>query len=424
MSKEAKVGAFTFVGLVLFAATVIKLSGFSFGDNGYIIYAGFTNVTGLNVEAPVMLSGVPVGKVTVIENEGSGVTVTMRLKEGTKIAKDSIVTIASPGVMGEKFVSISAGKDTEHFFEPEDYILAVDEAGMETMMSNLNKAVLGVQELLTSVNAIIGDPNLKGSLVDTAVNLRDTTGHLSGLIENLKITAEVNRGNINGIMQNLNGAMESMNATMKSVEHIMGNMEGALASEEARNNIKATLTNIAMTSKRIENIAKGIEDVVADEKTKADLKATIHNARKMTEKADNMLGKVGSIEVKPSVDVLYSGKEHEWRTNFNTRVGMDDTFLDLGVEAIGDGSKINAAVGKKMGAVSPRVGVLHGKIGAGLGIGSDKFNFNADFYDFNKPRVRLRSEAEIASDTYLVGEIHNLNKSKERKTYFGLKHNF
>ena len=63
MTKEAKVGAFTLGGLLLFAIAVIKLSGMTFGEKGYIIYAGFSKVTGLAVESPVMLSGVPIGRV-------------------------------------------------------------------------------------------------------------------------------------------------------------------------------------------------------------------------------------------------------------------------------------------------------------------------------------------------------------------------
>lgn len=424
MSKEATVGAFTLGGLLLFAVAVIKLSGVSFFDRGYLLYAGFNHVTGLSTEAPVMLSGVPVGKVVKIENEGSGVTVTMRIQDDVKIAKDSIVTIASNGVMGEKFISVKQGKDIDRNFEAEDYILAVDEMGMDSMLENINKTVLQVQELLTAVNSILADPNLKGSLVDTAVNIRDTTAHLSALMEGMNQTVRGNKHNVNIIMQNLAGTMESLNATMKNVEHITANADSVLGSPETAKNIAATLTNIKVTSERVEKIAKGVEDIVTDPKTKEDLKATISNARAMTEKADKMLGKVGSVEVTPSVDVMYAGKERDWRTNFNANIAVSDTFFDLGVEGIGEDNKVNAAIGKKLGFVTPRAGVLHGKIGAGLGFGNEKFKVTADAYDFNKMRVRLRSEAEIMDDTFFVAEIHNLNKRSERKTYFGLKRNF
>ncbi len=425
MTKEAKVGAFTLGGLLLFAIAVIKLSGMTFGEKGYIIYAGFSKVTGLAVESPVMLSGVPIGRVAAIENDGAGVTVTMRVQDGVKIAKDSIVTIESTGVMGEKFVSISQGKDMIHFFEAEDYMLAVDEAGMDTMFQNMNKAVLQVQDLLTALNGIIADPNLKGSLVDTAINIRETTAHLNGMMAGMESVIHANQANVAAVMQNLAGTMESMNATMKSVEHIMANMDNSLGNPETAKYITETLKNISITSGRIERVAKSLEDIATDEKTKEDIKATIHNARTMSEKADKMLGKVGGIQVTPSVDVMYSGKASKWRANFDTKVGMGDSFLKLGVEDIGEDNLFNAQVGKKMGVLGAHGGVIAGKIGLGLdAYGGDRFKFSAEAYDFNKTRVRLRSEYMVADDTFLIGEIQNLNKREERKTYFGIKRNF
>ena len=71
MSTEAKVGAFTLVGLALLAGVIIMLSGFKLGgDKGYTLYAGFNQVVGVEPQSVVRLSGVPVGKVKKIQNDG------------------------------------------------------------------------------------------------------------------------------------------------------------------------------------------------------------------------------------------------------------------------------------------------------------------------------------------------------------------
>ena len=78
MNAEAKVGAFTIGGLMMLCATTFSLGNFNFGsDDNYTLYAGFKQVIGLEPQAAVMLSGVPIGKVTAIKNDGGGVTVTM-----------------------------------------------------------------------------------------------------------------------------------------------------------------------------------------------------------------------------------------------------------------------------------------------------------------------------------------------------------
>ena len=101
MTTEAKVGAFTVVGVVLFVAVAMLLSGVSLsGHKGYTLYAGFKQVIGVEPQSVVRLSGVPVGKVKSIRNDGGGVTVSLDIDGNAKIPKGSAVTVASAGVMG------------------------------------------------------------------------------------------------------------------------------------------------------------------------------------------------------------------------------------------------------------------------------------------------------------------------------------
>ncbi|MBR4694666.1 MAG: MCE family protein, partial [Selenomonadaceae bacterium] len=300
MTKEAKVGAFTLAGILLLVLVVAHLSGFRLGGNdGYCLYVGFTKATGLVPQSSVCLSGVPVGSVESIENEGTGVTVAIRVKEGVRVPRDSTVTIESTGVMGEKFVSIMPGKGDSHLFENGDYIIGQDEEGMDAMFLNISKAVVQVQELLSSVNEIISDPQLKGTLVDMAVNMRDASAHVNGLMAGLEQMVYMNQGNVQQTVQNLQMATAGMQRTMNSVEHMMANLDTVAGDPQTAENIRMTLQNIADTSVRVERMAASIEGVVSDPQTAEDLKQTIHNARTLTDKADKMLGKVGGIQVKP-----------------------------------------------------------------------------------------------------------------------------
>ena len=116
MSVEAKVGAFTVGGLMLLGGATAGLGDFHFGSNDdLILYAGFKQVVGLQQQSDVRLSGVLVGKVTKIENEGTGVTVTMQINPDTKIPKQSKVSISSSGVMGEKFINFQPKVDNGEY---------------------------------------------------------------------------------------------------------------------------------------------------------------------------------------------------------------------------------------------------------------------------------------------------------------------
>ena len=88
MTTEAKVGAFTVVGVVLFVAVAMLLSSVSLsGHKGYTLYAGFKQVIGVEPESVVRLSGVPVGKVKSVRNDGGGVTVALDIDGKAKMSK-------------------------------------------------------------------------------------------------------------------------------------------------------------------------------------------------------------------------------------------------------------------------------------------------------------------------------------------------
>lgn len=427
MTKEAKVGAFTLGGILLLLVVVAHLSGFRIGgSDGYHLYIGFGRVTGLVPQSVVCLSGVPVGKVEGIVNEGAGVTVTVGINKGVRIPRGSAVTIESTGVMGEKFINIMPDRQDVHLFEDGDYIIGQDEAGMDAMFANISKAVVQVQELLTTVNEVISDPNLKGTLVDMAVNMRDASAHISGLMAGLEQMVYTNQGGVQQTVQNLAAATAGMQRTMGSVEHMMANMDTVAGDPATAENLRATLQNIADASARVERMAASIEGIVGDPKTAEDLKATIHNARTITDKADRMLGKAGSIQVKPSVDVLYSGKENQWRTNFNLDVGEEKgSFLSLGLDDIGEGNRFNAQAGKRQGSFGFRAGVIASRPGIGLdAYAGSKWRFSADAYDFNDVTLRLRTQYELGGGTYLMGELNDVTDGDRRAAYMGIRKTF
>ena len=429
MKTEAKVGAFTAAGLILLVALVLGLSGFSLkAGKGYTVYAGFHQVIGVEKQAQVCLAGVPIGEVRDITNDGGGVTVEMRINPDVRIPEGSHVTIGTPGVMGEKFVNVQPAEDRGHYIGDGAYLIGDDEQGMDSMFAGINQVVAQAQELLTSLNSIAGDKNFRQSILQMTVNMRDMTAHLSGLMANLEAMAGENRGNVKAMTANLVTVTASMNRTMASLEPMIANMNSVLGDPATAENVRETLANLKDTSERVQHVAATLDDVAGDPQTAQDLKDTIKNAKQISEKAGNMLGKVESIELKPSVDVLYSGSESDWSANANLGLTMGDKTLDLGVDDIGDDSLFNAQVGKRFGsgAIGVRGGVVAGKFGIGVdGYAGDRFKLSADAYDPDDVKLRLRATYELGGGTSLMGQWNDVtNKDDERAGYFGIRQSF
>ena len=117
-TTEAKVGAFTIVGVVLFVLGIIFVGRIDvFAKPQMTITGDFAQVNGLKNGNQVKFSGVAIGTVSDIEITPRGVVVKMKLDEKTQIPSDSTFTLGSDGFLGDKFIQISPGKSTVYLHD-------------------------------------------------------------------------------------------------------------------------------------------------------------------------------------------------------------------------------------------------------------------------------------------------------------------
>lgn len=110
-SLELTVGLFVLVGLICLGYLTIKLGKMEvFDSKGYNISAQFDSVTGLRTGAGVEIAGVSVGKVTSISlHSNYSALVNMRINDNVKLSEDSIASVKTSGLIGDKYISISMG---------------------------------------------------------------------------------------------------------------------------------------------------------------------------------------------------------------------------------------------------------------------------------------------------------------------------
>ena len=83
------------------------------GTRGYQVYAVFSDVGGLRVGAPVAIAGVDVGRVDSVGLEDYEARVVMRIEPGLQIHEDAIASVKTRGLIGEKYIQLSAGAADE-----------------------------------------------------------------------------------------------------------------------------------------------------------------------------------------------------------------------------------------------------------------------------------------------------------------------
>jgi len=119
-------GIFVFAGIValfMLAMKVGNLSSFSWSTNNYVLYANFENIGGLKVRAPVKSAGVVVGRIADIrfDNKDYVARVTLSLENRFQFPKDTFASILTSGLLGEQYVGLDAGGDSE-FLQPGETI--------------------------------------------------------------------------------------------------------------------------------------------------------------------------------------------------------------------------------------------------------------------------------------------------------------
>ena len=115
MSRMARLGAFIFAALFIFALTVFLIGEKQLlFSRTYHLKTTFDNVAGLDEGAPVRVGGVRIGtveKIRLPSRPAEKILIEMQLEDSTHavLRKDSVAAIETEGLLGSKYMEISFG---------------------------------------------------------------------------------------------------------------------------------------------------------------------------------------------------------------------------------------------------------------------------------------------------------------------------
>lgn len=186
------------VGVVFTAALLVLFMAAMFAGNIEKIFvpfvevqAVFDDVKGLRSGSPVWFSGVEIGSVKSIRFEPDRkIRILMSIEyDVLKYLKiDSTATILTLGLLGDKYVEISAGtKDKEHL-QPGDTIRGGSEIGIQDIVETSQESIGRISDFIKMLEEILvkierGEGTVSKFIQDPAVydNLKETTRELSSL---------------------------------------------------------------------------------------------------------------------------------------------------------------------------------------------------------------------------------------------------
>ncbi len=288
--KNAKLGFFVLMGLVLFLVAVFFIgSEKNMFSSTFELSTSFKDVNGLQKGNNVWLSGVKIGTVRRVEIvNDSMVGVTMRIKEENRpfISKDATAFIGSDGLVGNVIVIIEPGKMRSPV-EEDGFIASGSKTSTQDILNTLERTgqnVLSVTEDLQAIaqqinsgegtlGKLISSPELANNIEQTVASL-ETTGQRTA-----RVTGELNQM-VNKLRNNEDGPVYTLlNDTTFSRTY-----DSLLSNVRVTTNNAAEISNeLERLSEKLNNNQNTIDVLLADTTFARDLQRTLNNAAEGTE---------------------------------------------------------------------------------------------------------------------------------------------
>lgn len=137
---EFLVGLFVLLAIASLAWLTLRVGAGSLpGGETYLIESRFANAGGLHSGSSVMMSGVTVGRVEDIRMEPTDYSaiVTLRLLSALRLPSDSMASIKTSGLIGDKFVSLSPGAEDTYLQPGERITLTESAVDLESLIGKM-----------------------------------------------------------------------------------------------------------------------------------------------------------------------------------------------------------------------------------------------------------------------------------------------
>lgn len=274
-TRPVYVGAFVIFGLLLFAVGLFLIGNRRMlFDHSFDAYAEFANIAGLQNGAIVRVAGMDageVGEINVPPSPSGRFRVRMRLREDLHqlIRVDSVATIQTDGLVGNKYLQVDAGTDqamvvpalgTIQSREPFDLSEALQRMSntvdlvtdtivqvrgqLETALTSVNNIIVVAQglteDLGNDARAIIASSRKVAADINTIVaGLRDGRGSLGKLLNDdalyervkaISADAEKTVANVREASEQAKGAIADFRGDKGPVNGVVGDLKQTLAS--------------------------------------------------------------------------------------------------------------------------------------------------------------------------------------------------
>jgi phospholipid/cholesterol/gamma-HCH transport system substrate-binding protein len=310
------IGLFLTLGIGLFTAILFLIGNRHdiFGRH-VVFYAEFSDLGGLPRGAQVRVAGIEAGEVKGIEIPASPaqkfrLKLQVRSNARGMIRTNSLVSIRTEGIVGDKYVFIREGTSAAAE-APDGATLATKEP------FDLGAALEKGSALLDKSSALVD--NLQGSVTDLHGRLDVALDSVTKTVNNVDGLVRVVQPDIKKMASNASQITDTINEIVSDVNAGKGPVGLLLKDEATRKQLQATLSNAQQATSNLNDASARADKLVADVQSRdlaAKAQAILENVQAMSEQlnqtikealAPDNMGEDGATNIRETLANLNRG---------------------------------------------------------------------------------------------------------------------
>jgi phospholipid/cholesterol/gamma-HCH transport system substrate-binding protein len=280
--KKTLVGIFLLGGVLLFGVGLFMIgSRRQLFASHFHVYTDFTNLDTITPGAKVRVSGMDAGQVTAIDvpknpNERFRLTLEVDDKFHPIVREDSVATIETEGMVGNKFVDIKQGSANSPECPPHGTLPSEEPFNMGALMKQGGGLVKQVQSTISDIQ----------KRADKAIdNITSLSGHVDGVVVSV-------RGDIKQMTSNGAHITRDVNEIASNIRKGNGAAGKILMDKTVASDVEDTVAKARQSSANVEQATQKVNTMISEvqQKDMPNVRQTLDNTRNMTGQMNQAVG--------------------------------------------------------------------------------------------------------------------------------------
>ncbi|MBV8155998.1 MAG: MCE family protein [Candidatus Eremiobacteraeota bacterium] len=318
MTRQAQVGAFAIVALLLLFGIFYVITDFGTRHTGYRIGVHFKSAAGLTPGALVYFSGVNVGSVDSIALlPDNTVDVILAVRNDIDVPAASRFLIDAPLTGAPQLVIVPPAAKPPLALLPRQ-VLPVDQQPQGTNATSVQELLEQGQGELRRFDEVMADlqrrtPRLLDTLQSTLDHANELTISANDSVQTLMTKFVAASENIEELSSTLNATtnanapklaalLDGLEASSVSLNKSMTALQGLATDPRLKKNLIDTTQSVAVTTENLARLTGDLRNVTGDPQTQAQMRNTIANLDATMQRANSLLGELGGTSNVYGVD--------------------------------------------------------------------------------------------------------------------------